>query len=362
MKGGTILGEGGYGCVFQPPLQCKNKRLTQRNKNYISKLSHKKDATLEWKMAKKIDKLLPNNKEYVINWRSMCVPAQQQTDKSVRNCGIYKSFIKSPEDYLIIQARNGGQTLENKLTTLLLSINNSNVSGFKRNYIMLIKKLEPLFLGLYSFSNKKIVHNDIKEPNIVILESDMSSLERGVRFIDFGLSVVLPGDLKLLKQRAKLISEESRWYYPYPPEYLYSCITKKDLKYELDYQQYKEREYYNLIRSIHVDLIGTAKSYEEFDSIIEEIMADSLKKKTSKEYEKLFLKTDVYGLGISLIFLVGYYTEQYKTVSLVKLFNKDKGFIKKLRILLQKMMNLDYKKRISAKKAFNEYQKLIKNK
>ena len=95
MKGGTILGEGGYGCVFQPPLKCKNKKLTQKNKNYVSKLSKKQEANSEWKMINKIQTLLPNSTDYILTWNSKCVPDQNQIDKDLKKCQLNHAFKKN---------------------------------------------------------------------------------------------------------------------------------------------------------------------------------------------------------------------------------------------------------------------------
>ena len=39
MKGGAMISEGGYGCIFLPYITCKGK--TTRNFNYISKIEEK---------------------------------------------------------------------------------------------------------------------------------------------------------------------------------------------------------------------------------------------------------------------------------------------------------------------------------
>jgi len=364
MKGGTILGEGGYGCVFQPPLSCKNKKLTQTNKNYISKLSKKDEAITEWNMTKKIQVLLPDSTDYILTWNSKCVPDQKQTDKGLKKCQLNQAFKKKSSDFLILQSRNGGNTLENKFKQIMedwFKSKKSDISKMRIQYIKVINELEPLFKGLYDFSEYNIIHNDIKDANILILEKNVSSLKKGIRYIDFGLSAVLPYDLSLIKKRSKAISYDSRWYYPYPPEYLYCCANKKDIQVELNYKEYKEREFYNTIRSIHVDIVGTAKSNEEFDLTIENIMGECMKKKTKKEYENLFLKTDTYSLGMSLVFLFSYYSD-LNDVEFTKFFKMNHNFMNNFKKLLKKMLDLNYKKRISGKEAYSEYLILINKK
>ena len=44
IKGGKVIGSGGFGCIFKPALKCKNK---DRQNNKISKLMKKKYAVKE---------------------------------------------------------------------------------------------------------------------------------------------------------------------------------------------------------------------------------------------------------------------------------------------------------------------------
>ena len=46
VKGGKIIGSGGYGCVFRPPLKCKGKHRTK--KRMVSKLMTVKHAKSEY--------------------------------------------------------------------------------------------------------------------------------------------------------------------------------------------------------------------------------------------------------------------------------------------------------------------------
>ena len=73
-KGGEIIGMGSYGCVFKPPLKCKNKT---RKKKGISKLMVQENGLDEilttQKIAKKLE-LIPKYKKYFILSNSFCIP------------------------------------------------------------------------------------------------------------------------------------------------------------------------------------------------------------------------------------------------------------------------------------------------
>ena len=47
LKGGKVLGSGGFGCIFRPALKCKNKTASKSVGDQITKLMKKKYALKE---------------------------------------------------------------------------------------------------------------------------------------------------------------------------------------------------------------------------------------------------------------------------------------------------------------------------
>jgi hypothetical protein len=56
-KGGKLIGQGSYGCVFRPMIPCEGK--TIREKGKVSKVLHMTEAYKELEETKKIDKIDP---------------------------------------------------------------------------------------------------------------------------------------------------------------------------------------------------------------------------------------------------------------------------------------------------------------
>ena len=54
MEGGRLIGEGTYGCVFQPPLLCKKKQIL---KSKVGKLTSEEDMIREVTAAKVLSKI-----------------------------------------------------------------------------------------------------------------------------------------------------------------------------------------------------------------------------------------------------------------------------------------------------------------
>ena len=66
MIGGSLLSQGGYGCVFHPEINCKGKETT--NKKYISKIQ-KNDfsAENEISIGKHIEKATKTTEEHMLS-------------------------------------------------------------------------------------------------------------------------------------------------------------------------------------------------------------------------------------------------------------------------------------------------------
>ena len=69
MKGGKLIGSGSYGCVFNPPLKCKNSTKKRRvnsinTRKIISKLALKYEALDEYEFNNIIVNKLKKDKSY----------------------------------------------------------------------------------------------------------------------------------------------------------------------------------------------------------------------------------------------------------------------------------------------------------
>ena len=58
IQGGSVIGSGGFGCIFDPELKCKNK--TKKSKGRITKLMKKSSVEKEYKEITKFKPLLDN--------------------------------------------------------------------------------------------------------------------------------------------------------------------------------------------------------------------------------------------------------------------------------------------------------------
>jgi serine/threonine protein kinase len=163
-RGGSLLGEGAYGCAFRPALACS--RNTRNRPDQISKLMEGEDAVQELKQRDLFYKIDPDQKYFLYPFE-ICDPKMPfRPTNNVKKCHVPMEVMK------ILQSFDGGQGVDKIRLTV-------------DQYIPFFASLSNLFEGLEKAHNHGIVHNDIKPDNIVILDTDSGFK---TRFIDFGLS------------------------------------------------------------------------------------------------------------------------------------------------------------------------------
>jgi hypothetical protein len=88
MIGGKLIGQGTYGCVFQPPLVCKKKQLP---KSMVGKITAEQDFDVEMK-AKKILSGIKEYKDYFLLPEDVCSPRVKsaQIDPDLSKCHVAK--------------------------------------------------------------------------------------------------------------------------------------------------------------------------------------------------------------------------------------------------------------------------------
>ena len=169
LRGGALLGEGTYGCIFNPPLLCKDE--TKLNKSKLGKITGPDDFLIEMEASKVLSPLkLP----YFIlpDPGSACIPDMKQRDKDISKCKIIKR--KSDLETVIqFTMPHGGKTLYKRIVDFDL------LKGTTTTYFDVFLQL--LEAGAYLLANN-YVHFDISINNVVISEKGQVSL------IDFGQS------------------------------------------------------------------------------------------------------------------------------------------------------------------------------
>ena len=174
-RGGKQIEQGGFGCIFSPPLQCTSNKHVKIGKKTLGKLTDYGDIKNEIVSTKYLKQFSKSGEFCILpDLESICVPDIDAAEKKhlLNNC---HSLQENPDkEHFQFNVENGGSTLKKTL----LSINPS----FKTvPFFTLMRQL--LEIGAF-FVIHGFVHNDIHGNNIVVDDSFKP------RLIDFGRSYV----------------------------------------------------------------------------------------------------------------------------------------------------------------------------
>jgi serine/threonine protein kinase len=173
MNGGKLFDEGMYGCIFTPPLVCKDtKKIDDETDNTaLSKLILIPSANHEWTIMKKIKKIPLWKNYFIISESPPCEPAPIQKDKELYNCSIFDNSQYNLSDFRILNMPYGGIPL----TIYRINLSNFDFINFVIHFIE-----AGALLNLYG-----IVHRDIHQGNILIDRDNVP------RIIDYNLSIIV---------------------------------------------------------------------------------------------------------------------------------------------------------------------------
>jgi len=176
-KSAEVIGEGTYGCIHKPSLQCKNKRL--RYNNRVSKILLKKYAEKElheYDILSKIDK----THQYYLGNPLTCDPADNDfNEKSIKKCEIFNEEDNDMNDTNLIIMNDGGNNLEifaDKMHKM------TRTPETTKTMELLWIEFHRVLMGIQLFLQNGILHFDMKPQNIVYDES-----KNRINIIDFGL-------------------------------------------------------------------------------------------------------------------------------------------------------------------------------
>jgi len=192
-KGGSVIGSGGFGCVFRPQLKCKHERIRSLSKNRITKLMKEKYAHKEYNEIAKFRDILvniPNHSNYfLVDGFSVCAPDKLTSSdlidfnekcSALKKMDITSSTINSHLDNLMaLNMPYGGITID------------AFIEEYRSNKPKLIELnnciVHLLHHGVIPMNKLGVFHCDLKSANILV------ALGQGIhpiqtRIIDWGLS------------------------------------------------------------------------------------------------------------------------------------------------------------------------------
>jgi serine/threonine protein kinase len=180
MRGGRLIGQGKYGCIFDPPLICRGDQtpIGGWKKGTLGKLTSTEDIASEFLAATRF-KDKPESRKYFIlpQMDTLCKegphgesPIEQSAQKEpdISKCEVVQK--EGMDNMLHYQMEYGGKTLQDKLENIQIAAKEFPFFRFMGDL---------LEIGAYLALNG-MVHNDLHSANI------MMNKEYHPRLIDFG--------------------------------------------------------------------------------------------------------------------------------------------------------------------------------
>jgi serine/threonine protein kinase len=377
----VVIGEGGYGCVHHPSLQCSDdKDLQKRPVDYtdkISKIMKKENALTELKEYETIARLDPQNQYYLGKPTACAVKNNPDTVKSIRKCTeTYRSFLKL-DDALLLLLKYGGKDLK-LFAQSLHSLPDRQLKERAEHFWV---DAHRLLQGLKLFHENQTVHHDLKPHNIVYDQD-----KRLAAFIDFGL-MTRKKDILDLSLKSKNTLGINHWSFPYDSTF-YNKKTFDYLKGKTPLENYKNfvydidifgdefkniniqinhiqdnqelQKYMKKMKNRHYK--GNATSYilnflrsSHFPSLDKQYIEDTYMFYTiiqSTPHREFLSKSvdnfDIYGTGIAFLYVLKRCYAQLK-----------KEFAQELYELFYRMITPDFSKRIHIDSLIQEYENIL---
>ena len=204
-----VVGEGTYGCVVEPALECKT---PENYKNKVSKVMREKDAIEELKEYDFL-KSNPDINKYTVNIPVLCEPRLGvKFSTVVRECrGNRVRDAYREKDLAMLLMENGGLDLNNFTTNIFPKLDIKDQNKFLTSILDAIK-------GVQYFNKVGIIHQDIKSGNMVY-----NIKTNKLKFIDFGLMTT---KAKFIRSSGHNQNNFAQTWDYYPPEF--SCANFSD--------------------------------------------------------------------------------------------------------------------------------------
>lgn len=202
MKGGGLISEGGYGCVFLPYLTCKGK--TTKNFDYISKIEVKNFSSDNEIKIGKIIKQIPRFYYYFVPAIYHCdINISEFKNTDIDKCRLFKRSSAASTPFILLKMPFIGYKKQ------IISYSDYIIQKLNDRELLLnlIDSYQHLLFSVELLVNNAICHFDLNENNILFSQTRNTPL-----IIDFGLSIPMK----------TLTSENySNYFYVYIPEYYY---------------------------------------------------------------------------------------------------------------------------------------------
>jgi len=329
-KENKLIGQGSYGCVYKPGLDCQGN--TNTNKKIISKITILESSTInEFKISFLV--------KQIANYYTRFSPILKKCNVSFNK--ILNTLNENADDCVLLNKLHDKQYVLLYLNYIpgRLSLKEFLYKSFETNYSIFYPEMfNSLVYSLTSvllLNSKNIVHNDLHSGNIIYNTQTNKPI-----IIDFGLSYYSNDFYKFNKENLNVTTISKYFFYSYVsdfktfiflPEKLFcSFIVKNNYSYYDNIQQFKSNSQKNDLTKIIIDkFILDCTNNPIINLILDTNQIEYYKNNLVLFYYK-YLNKDVYPyLKNVLLDILNYlfkFTDFYSIVIIyIKFFNNQKN-------------------------------------
>jgi serine/threonine protein kinase len=309
-----VIGEGSYGCVHKPSLECKDTPSKIKYKNKISKILMEEDAVKEMDEYGIISKYDKDN-TYFLGKPFQCdVKPSASNIEAIKQCEDGADFIENMKDTKLLIMNYGGDNLE-IISNKFAKMKNTQINiSFAKTFLIESKHM---FSAVHFLYKHNIVHHDLKPQNILYYKKT-----NNIRLIDFGFTTYKD---KIINLSNNSDNRLSKCHWSYPLEINFYNYDKYDL-----FSKYSQDEKYSYYKNIvdNLDIEEHDKCSTAFSILLHYIIdkksSESEKRKIMNIYlndyktmlysieygkyndflEKSIGTIDLYGIGITFYLLL----------------------------------------------------------
>jgi len=286
MKGGELINQGSYGCIYKPGLKC-NVEKEEKREGELTKLQILNEFSIkEMEIGKKIMEKYP--KDYMEDFSPIiesCVDIDvKEIETEIKSCEALRG---EKEKIVLNRMKDEGKET---LSEVLINTKSKKIS-VRQYFYTLLKVLE----SVERLNKIGIIHLDIKGNNIMYNER----MGRP-KIIDFGLSL----DIEKIEEQEKDV------FFTYAYDYEPWCIDLTIITYIIKKKKKEEKIEEGEIMKVIEDYVrNNSNVLEEKKEGYEEELKEYFKKSIGKTYGELYkelLKNAKTWDGISILIMYNY--------------------------------------------------------
>ena len=281
-----VVGEGTFGCVIDPSLECADKKTPDPNSN-VSKVMLDEDAEKEMSEYTVVDKIDPKM-QYHIGNPTKCRPAPTNKAKNVIDeCEDFNAA--DIDEYAILVMENGGKDLAKFA---------AGKKHTKQSVSQFWKEARNILEGLLLLKRNHVAHHDLKPQNIVY--------SKHMKMIDFGK---LSDQDRIKRACSASVYKRSIMHFSYPPElyFINKDFYLRFAKHDADAKRQFASNFEEMISAKCAYFFSLVRPVQPLwlKNELRKMIMNELKPERYDEFLNKSIDTiDTYGAGLSFLYVL----------------------------------------------------------